>query len=266
MLQHFAGGNCRNQVMLQFFHFVHEPRFHVGERCWVLSLSYFENHHCLSEVISSLYLFVCCRGFVFFDGLRHPGFWTFLASTLCLCFARVSVSWLIVIKYSTRNSVPLILFRNQLPPLKSFDHAPWLGFCQLIVHLQLHFSNHLSRLGLEDFLKFVLGMLPFCLFGWLVGADSWLHIYGNSLERKTRKVWANKWFEQTQARERYIKKKCFPDVVTMFVIIRVRGFESQGVVLLLLVLLVCCWLDVGMLGESYDDASHSREHSLIEII
>lgn len=62
------------------------------------------------------------------------------------------------------------------------------------------------------------------------------------------------------------KKKCFPDVVTMFVIIRVRGFESQGVVLLLLVLLVCCWLDVGMLGESYDDASHSREHSLIEII
>lgn len=54
MLQHFASWNFRSQVMLQFFQFVHDSRFHIGEHCWFLSLPYIENFHCLCEVISSL--------------------------------------------------------------------------------------------------------------------------------------------------------------------------------------------------------------------
>ena len=88
------------------------------------SFSYF-NSHCGR----ANFLFACCRGFVFFDGLRHQGVW----HQLCVFVSCMGFGFLI--RYSARSSAPLILVRTQLqgmnlmnsfsqPPLKSSDLAP----------------------------------------------------------------------------------------------------------------------------------------------
>lgn len=153
---------------------------------------------------------------------------------LCLCFARVSVSWSILIRYSARNSVPLILFRNQLQGMNLTNNfhnrhpnlltmplglgfTNWLCICNYT--FQTLFSHALDSFIFE-FCSWDAAFVLVCLcwscnlFRWqLHGADNWLNSYGNSRERKTRKFWANKfnkWLEQTQARERYQK------YITMF--------------------------------------------------
>lgn len=200
--------------------------------CWWTLISFLTIHWKFPLFVWGDFLFVTrfvfCRSFVFFDGLKHRGFGLFWHQ-LCVCvlhgFRFPDQSWSGIPPATRCHSFCLGINYKEWISRTIFTTAtqifwPLFWPCPLAwVSPKLHFSNPLfSHLEFIFFFEFcswdaAFVLVCFCwgcnLFRWqLHGADNWLNSYGNSRERKTRKFWANKfnkWFEQTQARDRYIK-------------------------------------------------------------